>query len=435
MGKDKKMKIIFIETPSPWLIRRDMHVPLGPLYLATILKREGYNVRLIRPERVGDFTGLTNADIICMSGTTLEYPVNVEFAKMIKEFFPDKKIFIGGPHATAMYQDIADTDLFDAICVGEGESIILDMVKDAERDEVKKVYHPNGFVKNLDAIPFPDRKLIKNDYGRGVFINRKNYISGGAESLMTSRGCVYNCAFCASHSMWNGKIRHRSLDNIVSEINQIIESMGKKQFVIWDDNLTLNRKRCLELCEAFKEIGIVWRCLVRADQLDPEICEAMVEAGCKEIWPGIESGDQRVLDFLDKRIDTERMLIGCKNAKKAGLKIKALFMMGTPGERLDTPELNRDYIRRLDFDMITLSTFTPLPGSPIWNDPDRYNCEILNRDFRKYNQYYWVRKNGKEAKREYEPIIHNKFLTIEQMKDNVKQMEIYVEETGKYNRG
>jgi len=161
----------------------------------------------------------------------------------------------------------------------------------------------------------------------------------------------------------------------------------------------------------------------------------MFAAGCREVWPGIESGDQRVLDYLDKRADAEKMLEGCANAKKAGLKIKALFMIGTPGEREDTPEINRAYMKALDFDMITLSTFTPLPGSPIWADPNKYNCEILSRDFRKYNQYYWVRKNGKEAKREYEPMIHNKFLTIEQMKDNVRRMEAYVEETGRCNKG
>ena len=110
-------------------------------------------------------------------------------------------------------------------------------------------------------------------------------------------------------------------------------------------------------------------------------------------------------------------------------------MIGTPGERENTPEINRDYLDKLDFDMITLSTFTPLPGSPIWDDPEKYNCEILSTDFNKYNQYYWVRRNGKGAKREYEPMIHNKFLTIEQMKDNVSRMEAYVEETGKCNKG
>jgi len=429
------VKIIFVETPSPWLVRQDVHVALGPLYLATILKKEGYDVRLARPKRKEDFADFCDADIICMSGTTLEYPMNVECAVWIREHFPDIKIFLGGTHATAMHQDVSESNLFDAIGIGEGESIILDMVRDVEKGELKKIYFANGFAKDLDAIPFPDRALIEGIYGRNIFVNRETYLSGGSESLITSRGCSFNCAFCATHSMWNGRTRCRSIGNIVSEITQIVDSTGRRQFGIWDDNLTLNRERCLELCEAFKECDIAWRCLVRADNLDPEICEALVAGGCREIWPGIESGDQRVLDFLDKHIDTEEMLEGCRNAKRAGLNIKALFMIGTPGENADTPEMNRDYIRRLDFDMITLSTFTPLPGSPIWNNPDRYNCEILSKDFSKYNQYNWVIKNGKKAEREYEPIVHNKILTIAQMKSNVRRMKDYVEETGKYNRG
>ncbi len=427
------MKIVFIETPSPWLVRRDVHIPLGPLYLATILKQEGSDVRLARPERKEDI--FQDTDIICMSGTTLEYPMNVEYAIWIKTWRPNIKIFIGGSHVTAMYQEIAKFDLFDAICVGEGEDVILDMVRDAERDELKSIYFSNSLTENLDSIPFPDRSLIEGNYGGTIFLNRKDYINGGSESVITSRGCSFNCAFCASHSMWNGKIRYRSTVNIVSEIEQIIESTGKKQFSIWDDNLILNKKRCLELCDALKELDIVWTCLVRADKLDSEICEALVNAGCKEVWPGIESGDQRVLDFLNKHTDIEKMLEGCKSAKNAGLKIKALFMMATPGERIDTPELNRDYMRRLDFDIITLSTFTPLPGSAIWSNPDKYNCKILSMDFSKYNQYSWVRKNGKIMMRKYEPLIHNKILTIEQMKNNVERMITYVEETGKFNRG
>ena len=429
------MKIVFVETPSPWLVRRNMHVPLGPLYLATILKRKGHDVRLARPECIEDIS--QDTDIVCMSGTTLEYPMNVEYATWIKKYRPNIKIFLGGSHATAMWHEIWGSDLFDAICVGEGESVILDMVRDAERNDLANgcIYKSNTFVKDLDTIPFPDRALIEGDYGRNIFVNRKSYNNKGSESLITSRGCSYNCAFCAAHSMWNGKTRYRSIFNIVSEIKEIIESTGIRQFGIWDDNMTLNKKRCLLLCDEFKKLDIIWRCLVRADQLDSEICETLVAAGCKEIWPGIESGDQRVLDYLDKRSNTEAMLEGCRNAKEAGLKIKALFMIGTPGERENTPELNRDYINRLDFDMITISTFTPLPGSPIWNDPDKYNCEILSKDFRKYNQYYWAMKNGKKVAREYEPVIHNKYLTIEQMKSNVERMGIYVEETGKYNKG
>jgi len=365
----------------------------------------------------------------------LEYPINVECATWIRKHFPGIKIFLGGTHATAMYQNIIENSLFDAICVGEGESIVLNMIRDVEKNELKSIYFSNGFIKNLDIIPFPDRTLIEGNYGGGIFVNRGNYLNGGSESLIASRGCSFNCAFCGSHLMWNGKTRYRSIENIVSEIKRIIESTGKKQFSIWDDNLILNKKRCLELCGMLEKFNIVWTCQVRADKLDLEICEALATAGCREIWPGIESGDQRVLDFLNKHTDTEKMLEGCRNAKKAGLKIKALFMIGTPGERADTPELNRDYIQRLDFDMISLGIFIPLPGSPIWNNPDRYNCKILSMDFRKYNKDYWIRKNGKKIKNKYEPLIHNKFLTIEQMKSNVERMRLYVEESGKYNRG
>jgi len=180
------MKIIFVETPSPWLVRQDMHVALGPLYLATVLKREGYEVRLVRPTRKEDFVNFQDADIICMSGTTLEYPMNTECAMWTRKHSPDIKIFLGGTHATAMYQDISESNLFDAIGVGEGEFIILDMVRDAEKGKLKKIYSCNGFAKNLDAIPFPDRTLIEGSYGRDIFAYRKSYISSGSESLITS---------------------------------------------------------------------------------------------------------------------------------------------------------------------------------------------------------------------------------------------------------
>jgi hypothetical protein len=110
-------------------------------------------------------------------------------------------------------------------------------------------------------------------------------------------------------------------------------------------------------------------------------------------------------------------------------------MIGTPGEMIDTPEINKSFIDRLDFDMITLSTFTPLPGSPIWNDPQHFSCRMLSTDFRKYNQYPCEQRNGKKVEIEYEPMIHNEILTIEQMRGNVERMKGYVEETGKYNRG
>ncbi|GAI90903.1 unnamed protein product, partial [marine sediment metagenome] len=276
------------------------------------------------------FTNFHDADIICMSGTTLEYPMNVECAKWVREHYPEIKIFLGGSHATAMFEEVWRDGCFDAICIGEGESVILEMVRRVEADEIEgfRFFEAGNFIKDLDTVPLPDRSLIEGDYGRNIFVNRKSYNGRGSESIITSRGCSFNCAFCASHSTWNGRTRYRSIDNIVAEIQQI-KATGIRQFAIWDDNLTLHKKRCLVLCDELKKLNIIWRCLVRADRLDSDICEALFAAGCKEIWPGIESGDQRVLDFLDKHIDAEDMLEGCRNARRAGLKIKALFMIGT----------------------------------------------------------------------------------------------------------
>jgi len=235
--------------------------------------------------------------------------------------------------------------------------------------------------------------------------------------------------------MWCKKVRYRSAENVISEIEQIIESTGIRQFGIWDDSLTTHKKRCLEFCNLLQKLNIAWKCSARADSLDPEICETLMDAGCKEVAVGLESGDQRVLNFIGKRTNMKATIQGCEYANDAGLKLRGMFITGLPGEREDTPELTIEYIQDLNLNMICLFLFTPLPGSPIWNDPKKYNCEILTKDFTIYNEYYYVMKNGEKVRNEFRPIIHNKFLTMNQMEDNIGRMRTYVEETGKCNEG
>jgi len=429
------MKIVFVETPSPWLVRSDAIISLGMLYLATVLHNAGYDAQLARPHAVEDFKEFYDADVICLGGTTLEYPMTIKCAKWVREHLPKAKLLFGGTHATAMLQDVLDEDLFDAVCAGEGESIIVEIINDIENGCLRKVYRAGEYIKDLDTIPFPDRSLVKDAYGKGLFSHGEEYIGDKSESLMTSRGCPFNCAFCASKSMWHWGVRYRSANNVADEVEYIIDTMGIKQFGMWDDNLTANKRRCFELCDRLAEYDIAWKGLARAADLTPEICEALARAHCKEVGLGFESGDQRVLDFLDKHTTTEIMATGCKNAKAAGLKVRGLFMIGTPGERADTPELNMEYMNELDPDMVSLSLFTPLPGSPIWNDPDKYNCEILTKDFTKYNEYCYVMDDGKKVRQDFEPLIHNKFLTIDQMQDNIRRMMDYHESAERCNRG
>lgn len=426
------MKILFVETPSPWLVRQSAQVPLGLLYLATIVKNAGYTIEFIRPRKVEELINYNSYDIFCFSATTLEYPMTVECAKFIRHSLPlNIKILLGGTHATVMANEIQETGLFDSICVGEGETTILDMLRDAKTNKLKSVYRSYKYIKNLDSLPFPDRDLIPGSHGSSIFIDGV----GQNENIITARGCPFNCAFCASESMWKRKVRYRSTANIIAEIKHIIEKYDCQVFRIADDNVTSNKKRCLELCKELEKLNILWRCSIRPETIDWEMAQALYKAGCREISPGIESGDQRVLNYLNKRTTLGKMLIGCEYAKQAGMKIRALMMIGTPGEREDTPELNRAYLQILPYDMATLSTFIPLPGTAIWNTPEKFNCKILSKDFRLFNKDYYIMKNGEAKKRDYIPLIHNQFLTMEQQIDNVKRMENYIEELGKYNKG
>jgi radical SAM superfamily enzyme YgiQ (UPF0313 family) len=429
------MEILFIETPSPWLIRQHTQIPIGLLLLATIVKNANYEVKFIRPHKMKELTKYKNYDIFCFSATTLEYPVVCDCAKLIRKKSPKAKIFLGGTHASAMYNEIKETKLFDAICVREGENVILKMIEDVKKNKLKQVYFMEEFVKDLDSLPFIDYDLVEGSLGGKIFFGRKSYKKGNTINFITSRGCPFNCAFCASQAMWKRKVRFRSIKNIIKEMKFLIEKYDITEFRLADDNLVSNPKRCLKFCKAIKPLNIIWRCSIRAESITPKIAKAMYESGCREISPGIESGDQRVLDYLNKRTSLQKMKIGCKNAQDERLKVRALFMIGTPGEQVDTPEKNRDYIHLLKPDALTLSTFLPLPGTPIFHNPKQFNCEILSYDWTKYNKDYYISKNGKASKRKYTPLIRNKFLSLDNQISNVKRMEKYIEEFGKYNKG
>jgi len=236
--------------------------------------------------------------------------------------------------------------------------------------------------------------------------------------------------------MWSRKVRFRSPENVLDEIKYIIDATGCRQIRFGDDNLTTNKKRLKILCEGFQKLGIVWRCSARAtDFVDPDVAKIMFDGGCKEISPGLESGDQRVLDFLEKGTVLDKLRTGVQHAHDAGIKVRGLFMIGTPGENIDTPERNIEFINSLALDYMSLTTFVPLPGTPVYQHPEKYNCEILSHDFEKYNIYFWEAKDGEKKERKLEMLMRNLNLTKEQQLDNIARMKQYYIETDLYNRG
>ncbi len=293
------------------------------------------------------------------------------------------------------------------------------------------LYQSSDYSKDINRIPIPDRTLIPGSHGGDIFAEGRNYKGEGHENLITTRGCHFKCAFCSSKALGGATVKYRSIENIRQELKYIAELGDTRQLRICDENIAANKPRFLELCKTIKEYGFIWRCSVRAERLSFDVCEAMYKGGCREVSVGIESGDQTVLNYLNKKTSTEKMREGCSNAYANNIAVRALFMIGTPGEKENTPEINHKYISSLAYDIIVLSTFIPLPGTNVWDDPDKYNCEILSKDYAKYNKDYY----HSDGVRTYEPLIWNKFLTLDQQIDNVRRMEEYITLTGKYNKG
>lgn len=426
--------ISFVEPNAPWLVRPFAQLPLGPLYLATVLENKGYDVNFVRLWSKSEIPKIRDSDIIAFSGTTLEHHVVLEYAKEVRAMYPDKVLWYGGPHATAL-PNRTSLEIWDSVGVGEAEGYIVDMAEDSLSGSPKPFYESDTYI-DINSLPNPDRTLVTGSHGSTIFAFGKNYKGVGNENVLTSRGCPYNCAFCSSQCMWGRGARFRDPKNIIDEIRQIDEQFGQKQIRFADDSFTSRPIDDLaEVCEELGKRGCAWRCSVRADSLTDEVCEIISDGGCKEVSLGIESADQRVLDFLGKKANVGDMIEGAKTATDYNMTVRALMMIGTPGEHPYTPELNRDFIQQDFIDCVTLSTFIPLPGSPIWLDPDKYNCEIIDRDFSKYNRDFWVKRDGEKKKSKSNLLIRNLSLTHTQQHDNIRRMEQYVLETEKGNQG
>lgn len=425
------MNVVFVEVANAWLVRKHAQVPLGPLYLATILQKAGCKTRMFRMNSEDDVYELLDYDVICFSGTTLEYPAVLRCVEVLREI-SNASLWYGGPHATAMSSSIIEAGLFDSVSVGESEGHIVKMTEDLSSGLLKSTYGPSTV--DIDSIPFPNRSLVEGSHGGDIFAYGRNYKGNGHENVITSRGCAWKCAFCSSAVMFP-KVQLRSPENVLAEIENIIMKTGCHQIRFADDEMATKSDRLFKICEGLAELKCAWRCSARADCLNTDVCEAMYKGGCREVSVGIESGDQRVLEHLYKKTSVHVIEKGCRDATRAGLKVRGLFMIGTPGERENTPEINRDFIKRVPFDSITLSTFVPLPGSPIWNDPVKYCCRIIPLDFSQYNKDFWISEDGCKTQRETCVTIESDLLSYEQQAFNIDRMKQYVIDSGRCNLG
>lgn len=424
------MNVVLIEPPHAYLVQQRTQPPIGLLYLASILREAGHQCQLYRlwDNSAEQLNGIPDGDLYAVSSTSLDYVSCIAIARHLKKTRSDP-VILGGYHATTCGDE---SGVFDAICRGEGERIILDLLCDVEKGMLQPEYVGDP-VRHLDTIPFPARDLL--DYhGGNIFAFNENHHPYGSTVIVGSRGCPFRCAFCGTKHMLHAKPRRRSVQNVVAEVKSVVEQFNIRQFRFSDETFTLDKNYTFKLCEQLQDLDIAWKCSTRAGTLTIPILHALKRSGCKEIAIGAESGDTNVLNTLLKDQTPEEVSQACRAATNTGINVRLLLMINTPGESRETVQRNIDFLKSTPHKMASCTVFKPLPGSAIWDNPEDFGVEILNRDLAQYNiQLY--RNDPQFSILSEPPAIRIKDLDFESMYRNRREMIAYLESMSCINKG
>lgn len=389
------MKISLIFPPAKFLMSQMVNPPLGLAYLSGYLKANNYKDIKIH-HIIDDNIPEINADIIGIGFTTPQFNGAMEILNKLKILNPNALFIAGGVHATAKPEDCLKAG-FDVVVRGEGEKALLDIVRRYENNEKIERIVDGEEIHNLDDIPFPDYEEIG--------ITKYKWVSGDGvlfASMMTSRGCPSRCRYCASSAMWN-KVRLNSVEYVKRHIDYLHEVFGIQAIAFQDDVFPINKKRLKEVAEYLKSKNMKFRCLARANNLDKETVKIFKDNGCTEVCFGLESGNQQMLDMMDKKMTVDINRQAVLNCKEAGLSVKTFIILGIPGESKESIEDTITLLEEVQPDDIDANVLILYPATEFYDNMDKYDIvqEITDLD----NQYL----KGKIA--DYVPTVRTSKIT------------------------
>ena len=377
-------KVIIVNPDAKMDAKQFAYAPLGILYLAAVLERDGFECELwdLR-EDYNSYDNPPEGDIYCLTAVTPQIDDMKEVARNIKKKYGDKAYTVlGGPHATWLPEDCLDH--FDCVVQDEAESIITKICT-----EKPTGLHRGDRIKNLDEIPHPARHLLPDHRAASADLwggyNYESNVMGA--TLMSSRGCPFACAFCANMQQ---ATRFRSAENVVEEIVHMKEKYGVRNFRFLDDNIIINKRRFQKLSPMLHDLDIEFRCSISSAILTDDYCEMLAHAGCREVGIGFESADDEILTLIKKagKATTNIHKRAVQLIQKYGMKAKVYIITGLPGETDKSIEATKQFVLDLKPDKWICLLFTPYPGTPIFRNPDAYGVKILHKRFREYVQSY-----------------------------------------------
>jgi anaerobic magnesium-protoporphyrin IX monomethyl ester cyclase len=409
------MKTLLINPPQTFFPGSDppaANLPLGLLYIAAVLDEAGYKPEILDAfmtdfpfRNIGDITEVgmpygkikeeiprRKPDIVGIANPfTCQVEHAVRVADIVKEVDSSILTVVGGPHVTVVPVDFLEqAKNVDIVVIGEGEHTMLDLARFFEgkkkiadvqgiahrRDENVVLNSPRPFNKNLDELPYPAYHLV--DMEQYLNPKRIEYRSfqGRALSMITSRGCPFNCSFCSVHLHMGKTFRAHSADYVVDHIEHVVNKYRVKTIYFEDDNLTFDIKRFEAICDKVIEKGIKFQWEtpngIRADYLTLSLLKKMKKSGCQSVFVGIESGDQYVLDnIIGKSLKLKNVIKFAEMAKKIGLKTGAFYVIGFPGETKENMKNTIDFAlmlkRKYDVGMHLLFA-TPSYGTRLYEE-------------------------------------------------------------------
>ena len=381
-------EIVLIRVPNFLLYDEKLQIPLGILYIASYIRKHSEKVRVCDLAGVppDEWAGKipSGYKFYGISMTTADVPVANAVGRLIKKLYPDSVLICGGAHPSALPTQVIEEGIFDIACIGEGEQTVLELVRGKPQNEINGIcYNDDGIIKtnsvrdywkNLDDLPFPAWDLIPD-------IISHHLVEEGAPAtcITCSRGCPYNCSFCATSDVFRRTYRLRSAKNVLREIKLLKNEYGVKEVRLVDELTLLDRKHFADVCESLARLGMRWRTHSRADLIckNKDLLKVAKDSGITELAVGVENPDDGILNLVNKRITSAQCEESIGAIKDAGIQSKAYFIVGLPGESWATVNNMISWIRRVKPDRTTLSTFVPFPCCDIWLNPEKYNFKLI----------------------------------------------------------
>ena len=393
------MKVLLINPPyfnSKYKFIGLVAPPLGIAYMAAVLEQNDIAVEIIDAaalemswETLESEIKRVSPQLVAVTALTPTIDKALQTAELAKKTCPQATVVMGGYHPTFNYQEMLEKDYVDLVVMGEGEYTMLELVQTLEEGgdlkNVKGIAYqdvvtpPRPLIEDLDELPFPARHLLPMDHYK--ILNMKLHTA----TLISGRGCPMQCSFCASAALHGNKLRMRSAQNVVDEMEHLIKDHDAGMIDFMDDTFTLKPSRVAEICDEIikRDLDTYWGCTARADTLSDELLQKLSDSGCITLFLGVESADQQQLDRVNKQITIDKIRQAFKLSRENDIRTIASVVLGMPGDTKESIERTIKFVRELNPSYALFSLATPYPGTRFYQEAVQDNL-IKVKDWSKY---------------------------------------------------